>query len=108
MPLVNYSLRMIETFRFDVLEYLKTQEDRLAYLEVAFEDGEPTDIALALRDVVRSIGLTTVANAAGVADKVLDEALSEKGGPRLSILLAVTKALGLQLYVKPANPAAPQ
>jgi probable addiction module antidote protein len=94
----------LETTRFDALEYLKTQEDRLAYIEAAFEDGDPALITHALGDVARSIGMTAVAKEAGVTREALYKALSKKGDPRLSTLLGVTKALGLQLSAKPVNP----
>ncbi|WP_420377076.1 DNA-binding protein [Sinorhizobium meliloti] len=48
----------IETTRFDVL---KTPEDRFAYLEAAFEAGDPSLVAHALGDLARSIGITAVA-----------------------------------------------
>ena len=94
----------LETTRFDILDHLKTPEDRLAYIEAAFEDGDPALITHALGDVARSIGMTAVAKEAGVTREALYKALSEKGDPRLSTLLGVTKALGLQLYAKPSNP----
>ena len=50
--------------------------------------------------------MTSVAKDAGVTREALYKALSEKGDPRLSTLLGVTKALGLQLYAKPVDPVA--
>ncbi|WP_324764035.1 hypothetical protein SO078_16615 (plasmid) [Sinorhizobium meliloti] len=46
----------IEATLFDVLDHLKTPEDRFAYLEAAFEDADPSLIAHALGDVARSTG----------------------------------------------------
>lgn len=43
----------IETTRFEVLDHLKTPEDRFAYLDAAFEAGDPSLVAHALRDVAR-------------------------------------------------------
>lgn len=91
---------VLETTRFDVLEYLKTAEDRFAYIEAAFEDGDPALIAHALGDVARAIGMTQVARDAGVTREALYKALSEKGDPKLSTLLGVMKALGLTLTAK--------
>lgn len=45
----------IETTRFDVLDHLKTPEDRFAYLDAVFEAGDPSLVAHALGDVARSI-----------------------------------------------------
>jgi probable addiction module antidote protein len=93
----------LETTRFDILDHLKTPEDRSAYIEAAFEDGDPALIAHAFGDVARSIGMTSVAREAGVTREALYKALSEKGDPKLSTLLGVARALGLQLTTKPAS-----
>ena len=44
----------LETRPWDIGDYLQTEEDRLAYLEAALEDGDPTLIAAALDDIARS------------------------------------------------------
>lgn len=64
-----------------------------AYVEAAFDDGDPAVIAHAL-------GMTTIARKAGVTREALYKALSEKGDPKLSTLLGVMKALGLRLSVQ--------
>lgn len=92
----------LETTRFDILDQLKTPEDRMAYIEAAFEDGDPSLIAHALGDVARSVGMTKVAKEAGVTREALYKALSENGDPKLTTLLGVAKALGVRLAVKPA------
>lgn len=96
----------LETTRFDVLAHLKTPEDRVAYLEAAFEDGDSKDIAMALGDIARSLGMTNVAKEAGVTREALYKALSEKGDPKLSTLLSVMKALGIHLTVSANQQAA--
>lgn len=89
----------LATTRFDVLEYLQTPEDRLAFIETAFEDGEPVVIAHTLSSVVRSIGMNAVAKRAGMTTEALGEVLSDSD-PSLGALLSVLKALGLRLYLK--------
>ncbi|TWB12168.1 putative addiction module antidote protein [Rhizobium sp. ERR 1071] len=69
---------VLETTRFDVLDYLKTPEERFAYIEAAFEDGDPSLIAHALGDVARSIGMSAVAKEAGVTQEALYKAPSEQ------------------------------
>ncbi|MCJ9671365.1 putative addiction module antidote protein [Neorhizobium sp. BETTINA12A] len=96
----------IETTKWDVQDYLKTPEERVAYLEAAFEDGDPKLISIALGDVARSMGMTKVAKEAGITREALYKALSDKGDPKLSTLLGVLKALGLRVTVTSANEAA--
>jgi len=74
------------------------------YLRAAFEDtDEPKVLLVALRHIAEARGgIAKVAKAAGVARESLYRALSPRGNPRLSTLVAVTKALGLSLTVKAA------
>src|SRR5687768_3842239 len=92
-----------ETTKFDIQDYLKTPEDRAAYIEAALEDGDVSFITHALGDVARGVGMSDVAKEAGITREGLYKALSEKGDPRLSTLLGVMRALGLQLSARAAN-----
>jgi probable addiction module antidote protein len=96
----------LETTRFDVLDHLKTPDDRMLYLEAAFEDGDPSLIAHALGDVARAVGMTSVAKDAGVSREALYKSLSEAGDPRLSTFLGVIKALGLKVSISANQDAA--
>jgi probable addiction module antidote protein len=90
----------LATTKFDIQEHLKTAEDRAAYIEAALEDGDVSLITHALGDVARATGMSDVARQAGVTREGLYKALSDKGDPRLSTLLGVMRALGLQLTVR--------
>jgi probable addiction module antidote protein len=94
----------LRTIPFDAAEYLDDAESQAELLADAFETGDATYIAHALGIVARARGMTSVAKDAGVTREALYKALSEKGDPRLSTLLGVTRALGLQLSAKPVNP----
>jgi probable addiction module antidote protein len=73
------------------------------YLRAALEDGdEPRVLLLALRHLAQAEGIAKIAKAAGVQRESLYRALSADGNPRLSTLVAVTKAIGLKLTVEPA------
>jgi probable addiction module antidote protein len=74
------------------------------YLRAALEDtDEPRVLLIALRRVAEARGgIAKVAKAAGVERESLYRALSPKGNPRLSTLVAVTKAVGLKLTVEAA------
>ena len=93
----------LETTKFDIQEFLKTPEDRAAYIEAALEDGDITFITHALGDVARSVGMSEVAKGAGITREGLYKALSEKGDPRLSTLLGIMRSLGLKLSARAAN-----
>jgi probable addiction module antidote protein len=74
------------------------------YLKAALEDeDEPRVLLLALRHLAQARGIAKVAKAAGVERESLYRALSARGNPRLSTLVAVTKAIGLRLTVEAAS-----
>src|SRR5204863_6014802 len=74
------------------------------YLKAAMEDtDEPQVLLIALRHVAEARGgVAKIAKAAGIERESLYRALSARGNPRLSTLVAVTKALGLKLTVEAA------
>jgi probable addiction module antidote protein len=75
------------------------------YLRAAVEDeDEPGVLLVALRRVAQARGgFAKVAKAAGIERESLYRALSARGNPRLSTLVAVTKAVGLKLTVEAAQ-----
>jgi probable addiction module antidote protein len=75
------------------------------YLKVALEDTEePAVLLIALRRIAEARGgIAKVAEAAGIERESLYRALSARGNPRLSTLVAVTKAVGLKLTVEAAR-----
>lgn len=87
----------LKTTLWDPSEYLDSPESIAAYLEAAFEVGDPSLIAAALGDIARAIGMTQLATQTGVTREALYKALSSSGDPRLSTFLGVMKALGIKL-----------
>jgi probable addiction module antidote protein len=74
------------------------------YVKAALEDTEePLVLLLALRHLAQARGIAKVAKAAGIERESLYRALSRRGNPRLSTLVAVTKAIGLKLTVETAR-----
>ncbi len=71
------------------------------YFKAALEDeDEPRVLLVALRHLAQAQGIAKVAKAAGIERESLSRALSPHGNPRLSTLLAVTRAIGLRLTVE--------
>jgi probable addiction module antidote protein len=75
------------------------------YLRAALDDNdEPRVLLIALRRIAESRGgIAKVAKAAGIERESLYRALSANGNPRLSTLVAVTRAIGLKLTVEAAH-----
>ena len=79
----------------------KDPEFAAEYVKAALEDTEePLVLLIALRHLAQARGIAKVAKAAGIERESLYRALSRRGNPRLSTLVAVTKAIGLKLTVE--------
>jgi probable addiction module antidote protein len=92
--------RTKETFsRYDTADYLKSEEDMLAYLDACMEEGgdDPAFIAVALGNIARAHGMVQLAKETGLTREGLYKALSAEGNPSLGTVLKVLKALGLKL-----------
>ena len=79
-------------------------EFAVEYLKAALEDSqEPKVLLIALRRITQARGgFAKVARAAGIERESLHRALSVRGNPRLSTLVAVIHAIGLKLTVEAA------
>jgi probable addiction module antidote protein len=85
---------------FDAAEYLDNAEAIAAYLEAAFEDGDPAFIADALGTVARAKGMTEVARKTGLSRESLYKALSAEGNPEFATILKVMRALDLKITAR--------
>lgn len=89
-----------ETFsRYDAADYLKSEEDMVAYLEAAIEEAgdDPEIVVIALGDIARARGMAQLAKDTGLTREGLYKALSADGNPSFGTVLKVMKALGLRL-----------
>jgi probable addiction module antidote protein len=90
----------------DIMKKRLREDDEFAieYLKAALEDTEePKVLLIALRRIAEARGgLGKIAKVAGIERESLYRALSPKGNPRLSTLVAVTRALGFSLTVESA------
>ena len=86
-----------KTTVWNIVEHLSTKEDREAYLNAAFDDGDASVIAAALGDIARAEGMAKVAKRTGLGRESLYKALSPEGNPALSTILKVVRSLELNL-----------
>jgi probable addiction module antidote protein len=85
--------------RYDTVDYLKSDEDMVAYLEACMEEAgdDPAFIAVALGNIARAHGMVQLAKKTGLTREGLYKALSADGNPSLGTILKVMKALGMKL-----------
>jgi len=91
----------IETTAYDVADYLTSPERVAAFLELAFEEGDPKRVSAALGTVARAKGMTWLARETGLTREALYRALAPDGNPTLATFSAVLDALGLRMRIDP-------
>ena len=88
----------VRTRLWDPTDDLRTEEDIVAYVEAALDEGDAALVAAALGDIARARGMTGVAREAGLGRESLYKALSSDGNPELATVMKVMSALGLRLH----------
>ena len=96
----------IKTRPFDMANYLQGEEDVAEYLRQVLEEGDAAELAGALGSIARARGMTQLARDTGLSRESLYRSLSGECAPSSDTLFKVMKALGLQLSVVTARPAA--
>lgn len=80
----------------------KDPEFAFAYLDDVLLDGDKEECLLALRRVTEAQGgIAQLAKKTKLNEKTLHRTLSREGNPTLTSLLAIFRALGLGLAVRP-------
>ena len=91
----------MKTSKFDIADYLDSNEMIAEYLNVVLSEGNDSDIITAIGHVAKSIGMTKIAQETGLSRPSLYKALSEGSKPQFDTILKVLKAIGGQIQIKP-------
>ena len=92
----------MDTSKFDVADYLDSNEMIAEYLNAVLEEGNDAEIVTAIGNVAKAIGMTKIAAETGMSRPSLYKALAEGAKPQFSTILKVLKAVGGQIRVNPA------
>ena len=87
--------------KFEISDYLDSNEMVAAYLNTVLEEGDSSDLIIALGHVTKSIGMTKIAELTGLSRPGLYKALSDGSKPQFSTILKILKAVGGQIQVQP-------
>lgn len=89
--------------RFDVVDFLKTDEDIQYYLAAMAEDNDPPFTVSAIGDVARAYGMSQLARETGISRMGLTKALSSEGNPSFATISKVLDALGYRFDIVPKS-----
>ena len=85
--------------RFDVIDFLDSDEALVEYLNVALEENDSKCFTKALGNVARAKGMSSISEATGLGRQSLYRALSGDGNPRIDTLFRVLEALEVKLAI---------
>jgi probable addiction module antidote protein len=95
--------KRVRDYEEGLIEKLKDVEFATEYLNASLEDsdeGADERFLIALRQVAKAHGMSTIAEKSGMARQAMYRALSESGNPEFSSLRALLDAMGLKLAVE--------
>ncbi len=84
---------------FDASDYLDNEETIAEYLAVALENPDTNAFLLAVRDVAKAKGISSVAKNSGLERESLYKALKPGAQPRFDTVRSLLTALGVRLNV---------
>lgn len=93
----------METSKFDIADYLDSNEMIAEYLNAVLVEGDDTEIVTAIGHIAKAIGMTKIAEKTGMSRPSLYKALSEGAKPQFSTIMKVLKAVGGEIHINPIS-----
>ena len=93
----------MDTTRFDIADYLDSNEMIAEYLNAVLEEGDNADVITAIGHIAKAIGMTKIAEETGLSRPSLYKALSDGAKPQFETIMKVLKAIGGQIRVTPIS-----
>ncbi len=88
---------------WNVIDYLKTEEDIANYLEAALEENDIEFFLIALGDVAKARSINKIAKEIGVGRESLYKSFSGARRPNVETVFKAIDALGLKINFTPKN-----
>lgn len=93
----------METSKFDIADYLDSNEMIAEYLNAVLEEGNDSDIITAIGHIAKAVGMTKIAAETGMSRPSLYKALSKGAKPQFETIMKVLRAIGGQIRVSPVS-----
>lgn len=90
-----------QIYDYDPAQALDSPEAMALFIADALDTGDTAYIAKAMGVVARAKGMTELAKETGLTSEQLYKSFSERGNPTLKTMLAVMRALGVDLTARP-------
>ena len=93
----------MDSSKFDIADYLDSNEMIAEYLNIVLEEGDDSQIIVAIGNIAKAIGMTKIAEETGMSRPSLYKALSDGAKPQFSTIMKVLRAVGGQIRVNPVT-----
>lgn len=93
----------METTKFDIADYIDSNEMIAEYLNTVLEEGNDSQIVIAIGNIAKAIGMTTIAEETGMSRPSLYKALSDGAKPQFGTIMKVLRAIGGQIQINPTT-----
>jgi probable addiction module antidote protein len=93
--------REMEISKFDIADYLDSNEMIAEYLNAVLAEGNDSDVIIAIGHIAKSIGMTKIAQETGLSRPSLYKALSDGSKPQFETIMKVLRAIGGQIQIHP-------
>lgn len=80
---------------------LQDPKEAARYLNAAVDESDPALLLAALAQVVRALGISSMARKVSLSRAGLYKTISKTGNPELKTLVGILKASGLQMRFRP-------
>jgi len=91
----------MKTSKFDIADYLDSNEMIAEYLNTVLEERDSQDVITAIGHVAKTIGMTKIAKETGLGRPSLYKALSDGSKPQFETIMKVLKTIGSQIKITP-------
>lgn len=102
MKKVPAAVKKVKLTEVDATEYLDSPEAIAAFLNDALVTNDQAQITQALGLVAKAVGMTKIAEQAGLGRESLYKALAPSGNPTFATVLRVMSALKVRLFAEAA------
>ena len=93
----------MDTSKFDIADYLDSKEMIAEYLNTVLEEGDNSDVIVAIGHIAKSIGMTKIAEETGLSRPSLYKALSDGAKPQFETIMKVLRVIGGQIQINPIS-----
>ncbi|WP_262249375.1 addiction module antidote protein [Parapedobacter soli] len=93
----------MDTSKFDIADYLDSNEMIAEYLNAVLEEGSDTDVITAIGHIAKAVGMTKIAEETGMSRPSLYKALSDGAKPQFETIMKVLRAIGGQIRISPVS-----